>query len=293
MKSSKTIFIFVITIILAKPIAGAENIQHESALEIYLPREITVDTNTIRLGQVGIIKGEQTIVSAAENIGLGVFSMPGQKITIDKQTILGRLAANNIDASKVSLKGAERITVSWQQIISGREFIKQAIVVLKKVPAYSKAAEYYPVKVPADLVVPSKAREIKLVPHLSADSTTTLARIEFTVSVDGKEIGRRQATVRIKNAQQKNDAKPSSAEKQVQSDIENPVLLPQSDGVRIQVADIAEEQSKKDASGAVSASRSSVVVNRNQNVLIKIDRGGLQVSAAGKAQYRRAVQAKR
>ena len=84
--------------------------------------------------------------------------MPGQKITIDKQTILGRLAANNIAATKVSLKGAERITVRQQeQIISGSEFIKQAIVVLKKMPAYSMAAQYYPVKAPADLAVPSEA----------------------------------------------------------------------------------------------------------------------------------------
>ena len=262
MKSSKTIFILVMTIILAKPTVRAD----ESALEIHLQREAVVDTNTIRLGQVGILKGESADrVSAAENICLGVFSTLGQRITIDRQTILGRLAANSIDVSKVSFKGAEQVTAGWGQIISGNEFIKQAIVVLKKTPAYSKAAQYYPVRTPADLVIPSKAGQIKLVPHLSENNTTTLARIEFAVFADGKEIGSREAVVRIRNAQESTAHTQPAAPK-------------------VEVVEAGGDcKDTKSAAKAALTGKSSTVINRNQIVSIKIDRGGLQVSAAGKA----------
>ena len=286
MKDIKTIIVFALLIVLPGRSAGEGDVQQKTGVEIYLPREIVVDTNTVRLGQVAVIRGDESLAAAAGNVGLGSFSAPGQKITIDKRTILGRLAASDIAATKVSLQGAEQVTIRQQeQIISGGEFIEKAKLVLKKVPAYSKAVRYYPVGAPADLAVPGGCKGIKLVPRLWPNSTMTLARVEFVVFADEKEIGRRDVTIRIKKAQQNGDEKTASVAKQAEGNAEeqnSPAQL-QSGEKAVQVADIPAEGRGGETRADSAASKAPGKVNRNQNVMIKIDSSGLQVSAAGKA----------
>jgi hypothetical protein len=334
MKNNRIISIFVILVLTGQaamavesaesPPAAQDSAGAESVLEIQLSQEVTIDTNTISLGQVGIIKGGSADSrAAAEKIQLGFFSTPGQRITIDRQTILGRLAANpdtmgiavrqkdggsstrqkdgGSSTSMVSLKGASQVTVSRDQIISGCEFVKQAIAILKKMPAYSSAKQYYTVRTPADLVIYSGAKEIKLVPHLSENNTTALARVEFVVLADGREIGRREVClrlIRIAADRKKDNEKQFTAAEQVQGDKEEmrqagSTSSPQAGGVKFQVVDIAEEQGKKDLpaqarqkNGGSSTGTQQVVINRNQAVSIKINSGGLQVSASGKALQR-------
>ncbi len=343
MKNNRIISIFVILVLTGQaamavesaesPPAAQDSAGAESVLEIQLSQEVTIDTNTISLGQVGIIKGGSADSrAAAEKIQLGFFSTPGQRITIDRQTILGRLAANpdtmgiavrqkdggsstrqkdggystrqkdgGSSTSMVSLKGASQVTVSRDQIISGCEFVKQAIAILKKMPAYSSAKQYYTVRTPADLVIYSGAKEIKLVPHLSENNTTALARVEFVVLADGREIGRREVCLRLTRIaadRKKDNEKQFTAAEQVQGDKEEmrqagSTSSPQAGGVKFQVVDIAEEQGKKDLpaqarqkNGGSSTGTQQVVINRNQAVSIKINSGGLQVSASGKALQR-------
>jgi flagellar basal body P-ring formation protein FlgA len=273
MSYKKVIAVIVMTIVLMQGVVCAE----EAGLEIYLPREIAVDSNVIRLGQVAIIRGEVALAAKASEIGLGNFAVPGQKITIDKKTILGRLVANNIFAAAVSLQGSEQVTVKQQeQLISGSEFIKQAINVLKKMPAYSTAERYYPIRTPADLAIPFGCKEVKLVPRLSAGSTTALAKVEFAVFAGEKEVGRRDVTVRLTKERQNIAAAAAVAARQAEGDTDKKDLAAQSQagGLKIEVAEtVAENQTSK----------VRVVINRNQNVVIKIDRSGLMITAAGKA----------
>ncbi len=46
----------------------ADNTKNDSALQVYLPREITVKESSLSLGQVSIIRGKESLVSKASEI---------------------------------------------------------------------------------------------------------------------------------------------------------------------------------------------------------------------------------
>ncbi len=49
----------------------------QSTLAIYLPREITITENDLRLGQVAIIRGDEPLAAKASGILLGRIPVPG------------------------------------------------------------------------------------------------------------------------------------------------------------------------------------------------------------------------
>lgn len=110
------------------------NSEH-SVLEIYLPREITITDDYLRLGQVTIIRllpqsgdpGDESLVAKAGSILLGRISVPGQKVIVERSTILSRLACNGIPAQKVTFTGAQATAVKQQQqVIKGEKFVELA-----------------------------------------------------------------------------------------------------------------------------------------------------------------------
>jgi len=104
-----------ITIIIAGMVfsTGGSAAEHAKTgeLRIYLPRAIIIEDNTPSLGQIGIIRGDESLVAKAGKIVLGRISMPGQEVTLDRRMLLSRLACNGIPASKIKLSGAEKVKV--------------------------------------------------------------------------------------------------------------------------------------------------------------------------------------
>jgi hypothetical protein len=70
----------------------------QSRLAIYLPRDVTVESDKLTLGKIAVITGEEALVSKASDIELGKISAAGQIITIDRPLILGRLACSGMPA---------------------------------------------------------------------------------------------------------------------------------------------------------------------------------------------------
>ncbi|NQT03198.1 MAG: hypothetical protein HQ580_14315, partial [Planctomycetes bacterium] len=104
--SNKKANIILIMCLLLSVNSKADNTKKDSALQIYLPREITIKDNHLSLGQIGIIRGNESLAAKASKIALGRISVPGQKIVIDREMVLSRLVCNGIPASKVTLTGA-------------------------------------------------------------------------------------------------------------------------------------------------------------------------------------------
>ena len=75
-----TISIIVVVFLLVSVNSKADAEQTDSALQIYLPREITIEGDVPNLGQVAIIRGEECLTAKAERVTLGRISVPGQKI---------------------------------------------------------------------------------------------------------------------------------------------------------------------------------------------------------------------
>jgi flagella basal body P-ring formation protein FlgA len=208
------------------------NSEH-SALEIYLPREITITDDYLRLGQVTIIRGDESLAAKAGSILLGRISVPGQKVVVERATILSRLACNDIPAQKVTFTGAQTTVVKQQQqVIKGEKFVELAKSFLRDpapAPASPDASrgggsresknnppagsalslsngsscQWEPVRIPTDLILAGPSKDVKFSPQLIETGQTSQAKVRITVLVpdpvgDGKELGTREVTLCLK-----------------------------------------------------------------------------------------------
>lgn len=301
--SSKTVNIIIITIIcLVTPAqfcqVSANNqtndSEQDSTLQVYLPREVTIKDSCLKLGEVGIIRGnppEDGLAAKASEIVLGQISMPGQEIVIDRQMVLSRLACNGIPTSKVTLKGAEKITVRLQRhTIRGSEFVTLASSFLKKNPPDASVCQWNPIRTPKDFVIGETGEDIIFSPRLVQSSTTDQARVEIGVLSGDKKIGVREVTFRLKynchRAVTLADIptgaviSPENVKmEETESDYPEPVNWRPPYGL------IAKRQLPANTvllPHMLESLKSPIIVKRNQNVVIQIQTPGLLVTAAGK-----------
>jgi flagella basal body P-ring formation protein FlgA len=271
---------------------GTVNPEDNSLLQIYLPREVAVKGSDIKLGRVSVIRGEDALVSKAGETALGRISIPGQKIVIDRPLLLSRLVCSGIPASKVQLSGAENITVKRQeQIIKGSDFIEPAITFLKgKLPADS-VCQMDPVQIPDDLIIPKENEDIKFTPLLVGSTSSNVAKVRIVVSQFGRQIGSREITFRLKYNRRK-----AVTTVNIQA---GTIINPENTKIENTISNYPESVEWKPPYGLVarrklpantvlrpsmlSQPRSEVIIKRNQNVVIRVDKPELMVTAVGKA----------
>ncbi len=276
----------------------ANDLQKGSGLHLYLPREVAIKDDTISLGEVSIIRGnprEGGLVAKASKIALGRITMPGQKIVIDRSMVLSRLACNGIPASKVTLTGADTITVRRQQkIIKGSEFIELASAFLKKNLRQWRTGSVYQwnaMRTPKDLAVSEKSKDIQLSPRLVKSNAKNQAKVQIFVVQNGKQIGECEVTFRLKYNYRRAVtlvdipacAIISSKNIKIESAISShpePVNWRPPYGM---VTKRAVPANTVLGLHMVAPVKPAVVIKRNQNVVIRIERPLLMVTAIGKA----------
>lgn len=279
--------------LLASQTAGGADIKPEpNRLEIYLPREVMVTGDIIRLGQIGIVRGAPSLVTKAEEVAMGRFSVAGQKITVDRQTISSRLASSDIDSSKVVLLGAEEVVVQRQEtLISGAELIEQAFTFLKRCDAYRSADRCTVVKPPKDIVIESKRENIRFSPRLAGKMGDNPADVEVIIFCGDKGVAKSEVTLRLKY--NKRIAVTTAQIKQGELIGEDNARIMQGSSDSPEPNDWRPPYGRRATrslakgvvvgSDAVKAQETVVGVSRNQNVVIKVNRPGLVVTTTGKA----------
>lgn len=271
----------------------ADNTKMDSALQVYLPREITVKDSSLSLGQVSIIRGKESLVSKASEIALGRISVPGQKIVIDRAMILSRLACNGIPASKVTFTGAEKITIQQQeQTIRSIEFVKLASSFLEKNPPVVSACGFNPIRRPKDFIITGSSKDIRLSPRLVQSRARNQARVEITILSGGKKIDVREVIFGLKyNAAQavtKVDIPAGTVispenvkiEKTISNYPESSVNWRPPYGLIAKRQIPAKTVLRPNMLGPV---KSPIIAKRNQKVVIRIDRPEFLITAFGKA----------
>ncbi len=292
---------------------GSDPTSSGSFLKIYLPREVTIPApstssgralsevegqdNHFKLGQISIIRGEESLVAKASNITLGQISVPGQRIVVDRSTALSRLACNGIPASKVTLIGAEKVTVQKQhQVIKGREFVELASSFLKKTLPMSfgigSACQFSPVWIPKDLILPGLSKDVRLSPRLvQSPDVHREAKVQIAVFSEGGEIGVREVTFRLKYncrtivtlVEIPAGAVISPENVKIEKTVSNypePINWRPSYGLIARRRIPAETVIRPDMVGPAEP---AIVVGRNETVVIQIKRPGLLITALGKA----------
>ncbi|MHC4122105.1 MAG: flagellar basal body P-ring formation chaperone FlgA [Planctomycetota bacterium] len=288
---NKTISAFLTVFLLISAGSQADTEQEGSALQIYLPREITIEGNVLNLGQVAIIRGEECLTAKAERVTLGRISAPGQKIIVDRSIVLSRLACSGIPASEVTLSGAERVTVSQQhQIIKGGEFVEKALAFLKKNPPKTSIFQYAPIRIPKNLILPDIIEDIRFSPRHVKGNIKSQAKVFVSVFSGDKEIGAREIAFSLKY---------NCRRLITQVDIpKGAAITPENVKVEKVISDYPEPTNwivpygfvtkrRLPANTVISTNmvgpvKPPILLKRNQNVVIKVDRLGLFITAIGK-----------
>jgi len=265
-------------------------LQDDSCLKVYLPREITVKDGNLTLGRVSIIQGSEPLVVEASKIPLGRISVPGQKIILDRQMILSRLACNGISASKVTLTGSKTITVQQQnQTISSSEFVSLASSFLEKNLPDNTACRWNPVRKPKDLIVPAGSKDIRLAARLVQTGVRNRARVEIAVLSGSNKIGMRQVTFTLIYERQQAVTKvdipaggtinPENTKiEKIQSNEPGPAGFKPPYGL---VAKRRLPAGTVLVPNMLESIEPPVILKRNQNVLIRIERPGFLITAMG------------
>lgn len=273
----------------------ARDVQKDSRLQVYLPREVTIKDDIISLGEVSIIRGdpcEGGLQAKASKIPLGRISVPGQEIVIERSMILSRLACSGVPVSQVTLTGAEEITIKREhKIIKSSEFVELADEFLKKNPPSGSVCEWEAIRAPKDLVVSEKSTEIKLVPAFAKDAAKNQAKVEIAVVQNGKTVGKYEVTFLLKYKCHKvvtlvdipAGEVISSRNIKVENDISNqpePVDWKPPYGLIAKRPLAAKTVLQANMVGPV---KPEIIIERNQNVVIRIESPLLVVTAMGKA----------
>lgn len=261
-------------------------------LHLHLPREVTVQGSLLTLGQISVVRGDSALVATAARVGLGQFSMPGQKAILDRPTILSRLASQGISAGQVRLTGAETVTVRrFQKIISMEEFIEIGKTFLRQHPPGPAICETTPTVKPKDLILQGQVQDLQVTPRFVRTATRGFVTVQITVTADGKNCGVREIPFRLRY-----QCRRVVTVKEVP---EGTPLLPENVKVETVVSDQPEPANWTPPYGLVAArtlaadteirgdmagaAQSPVVVLRNETVVIRIQQPGLTVTAVGVA----------
>jgi len=290
--SRRTMGIIAIACLLASAGGRAGEPAKDDSLRIHLPREITIEGNIPSLGQVGIIRGGESLVARADKITLGRISAPGQEIAISRVAVLSRLASNGIPASKVTLTGAEKVKVRQQsQTIKAGEFVDLARSFLGKNPPAGSVCRFDLLRGPKDLILEGARKDMKLVPRLVKVATPSQARVQIAVIAGGKEIARGDVSFRMKYKGHKvvtlADIPAGAIISAENVKLEETVSsYPEPANWAAPYGLVARRRLPKNTvivSNMVGPIKPPIVIKRNQSVLIKIEVGGLSVTAIGQS----------
>jgi flagella basal body P-ring formation protein FlgA len=263
-----------------------------SDLLIYLPREVTIKDHTIKLGQIGVIRGPQDFVARANEISLGRFAAPGQEIVIDRNIVLSRLASHDIPAAQVTLQGAEQVAVTRQQkMISGDEFVKLAESFVKEKLSGGSISRWAPVRSPKDFNIDNPGKDLRLSPRLIQSSVSNQVKVEIAVFSGDLQIGSREVAFALqyncRTVTARVDIPAGAAITEENVKIETHLSnSPEPAGWKPPYGQLAKRPIPAETvlqPFMIGTAESPVIIKRNQNVVIKIEKPGFLITAIGKA----------
>jgi flagellar basal body P-ring formation protein FlgA len=270
-------------------LAGSALVQAQ--VQIYLPREIAVSDSALKLGSVAVVRGEPAAVEKAKGVGLGQLVLPGQKMAIDRTTVLSRLACSGIPAAQVTFTGAERVTVSRAgHTLSGMDLAQAArrFVEQSQIAGLDRAEV---VTQPRDLVLDGNQPALQLVPRLAQTGLSSSGvKVHVAVCSAGTEVAGQDVLVRLRYRGHKVIATADLAK--------GTAISPQNVRVEEALVDQPASPSWQPPYGRVlrravanaaeiredglSDPPPTLAVKRNDLVAIRVERPGIVITATGK-----------
>ncbi len=291
-KNKIMIIVFIVICSLFGNIQSAQ-IQNENKtdLQIYLPREISVQESNLKLGYIGIVRGTDSFVKKANQVNLGLFSIPGQDIVISKNTIMSRLASEGITVSDVTFMGAEEVTVKRkQQIITGDDFANLADDFLKKNIVGKSISGWKTTRSAQELIIPDSDEEVKYTFTLERNANSGYVNVKIDVMSGEQKIGSRNISFRLEYENRTPialiDIPAGAAITSENVKIEKRASLsPEPVDWKAPFGLVAKRLIQANTvirEDMIGTARPEVIVKRNQNVVIRLVRPGFTITAVGR-----------
>ena len=279
-------------ITLISAVADETVVADQTPVSIYLPREVTVKTTGLRLGGIGIIRGDSSLSKQIRQIALGKFSSASQTIIVEKAMVLGRLAGEGLDLSRIKLTGADKVKVHRQQkTLEGREIIEAAKKFIKSDPPNGLTGRMQAVRQPERIVVPGDCQDVDLRCRYRKNDSDDVVTVTVEAMTNDRKIARRDIAFRGKyekpvavttglikkgelisseNVEIRKELSYSRPDTNFKPPYGQAATRTLAKGTRIEEA-------------LAGRPKPEVVVDRNQKVVIRVETAGLLVTAAGQA----------
>jgi len=286
MKTKIAISILIAAVCLVTQAASA------GAIKLYLLREVNITDESMQLGDIAILRGSSEDIAKASGVTLGKFSVPGQKITINRRTILIRLAANKIPSTNVSFSGAKEVKVGRKElIISANDITAKASEFLKKNKTNSTVASYELMRNCRKVILPAQKGEITLAACLNKRGSALQVIVDVDVMLDGKKMGTNQVAYRPMYNRRLVVA---TADLPVGTVLSNENIkvetitskYPEPKGFKLPVGLVAKRDIKSGQqirNSLVMQPKPEILIKRNALVVIKIDTPAILLTVKGKA----------
>ncbi len=264
-------------------------------LRIHLPRQVRVQQESLTLGRVAVVGGDQVLAAKAGEVVLGRLAMAGQTVVIDRPTILSRLASSNVPTGEVTFTGAESVAVSQDtRVITGAKVAELAKAYLAQAAGDGQAADFEPIHIPQDVLLPLAKENVKFSPRLVSGPAGGQARVEVSILSEGKTLTTREVVFRLKYRCRRAVATADVAAGEVLTEANTKIETvianrPEATGWRAPYGCAAKRNIAANTvveQAMITAVERPVLVERNQNVVIRLDSPALLITATGKAMER-------
>jgi len=261
-------------------------------IRIYLPKDKTLASEVVELGQIAVVLGDDTLVPLANEMRLGQFTVHGQEIIIDRKTILSRLASSGIKASSIAFNGAETIRVRRDEdIIAADRFVDTACDYLRGQLSDEQFGTLKLIRPIKDYPLDDENEPVTLTALMSRRRSDCMKYVTVRVIRDGVELDRRELVFSVQYPCHRLIAK--------QSLLAGTLITPENTRIEKYMSNTPMQTfalvnygmvAKRDiASGATITKTMAghrevpVLIKKRQKVILKLDTGGLLVSVPGEA----------
>lgn len=264
--------------------------QSAEDIRIYLAGEKTVSSEIFDLGQIAVVLGNEELVQSINSVPMGQFVAIGQKITIDRHTILSRLANIGIDSKSITFNGSEKVTINRdQKCITANEFLEAAHVFLQEQLIDREVRSIKVLRSPKDFALSRTSHEIALVPQMATKQNNSRGRIIVSAIQDGIELNRQEVVFAVEYTHRRlvaaQDLAAGTVLSKENTEVQEYGAAATPKEPFIGQYGLVTKRSIKSGSiisqNMLEPKSGPILIKPRQQVLVKLDTGALYISAPG------------
>lgn len=163
--------------------------------------EVTVHGPQIRLGDLGVLKGDPALAAQARDVVVGQSPLPGRERAVELDYIRIRLRQSRIDPARFDFLAPPRILIRGAgRVITPEEQVGAAEAAVRRVygPREGEEVVVEPLSTPVTLTVPEGSIELAADPAQGSALTGSVVGVRLRVLVDGAPAATASVTVRVR-----------------------------------------------------------------------------------------------